>query len=428
MPGLDVGDGSGYNLKAAARDHAARPCPECVMDHYQRNILLLAICQAVMMTGTSLLVATSALVGGMLSGSAGLATIPLGLQFGAMTLATIPASLMMQRYGRRAGFMVGILLGLCGVALATYAIVHGHFVLFCVAAVLLGAFNGSGQFYRFAAADVAGVERRARAISLVLAGGIVAGFLGPNLGAWTQTLMPAQFAASYLILGLLYLIGVAAIAGLRIPLPPRATGPYQGRPLGRIARQPRFAVAVLTATIGYGVMNLLMVATPLSMQGHNHAFSDTAFVIQWHVLAMFVPSFFTGELIRRFGLMPLMATGATLMIACVLVNISGAGVWHYWSGLLLLGLGWNFMFIGGTTMLTETYTETEKGRAQACNDFIVFGTVTMTALSAGSLWQAIGWITLNLAVLPVLALVLLALLWLRSAGTRPAPAVGADSV
>lgn len=376
-----------------------------------RNITLLALCQAVMMTGTSVLIATSALVGRDLSDDPSLATIPIGLQFLAMTLATIPASLFMKHYGRRAGFMVGIVLGLCGSLLAAYAVAADRFVVFCVAAMLLGAFNGTGQFYRFAAADVADSARKAQAISLVLAGGIAAGFLGPNLASWTRELLEIEFTASFLMLTVMYLVGVTAIALLRIPVPPREVRAGSGRPLAQVARQPRFIVAVLTAAVGYGVMNVLMVATPLSMQAHHHGFADTAFVIQWHVLAMFVPSFFTGHLIRRFGLLNIMGAGVVMMLACVTINNSGASVWNYWGGLLTLGIGWNFMFIGGTTLLTETYSEKEKAKAQACNDFIVFGTVTVTAMSSGALLHVLGWTTLNLAVLPFLALVCVGLVW-----------------
>ncbi len=393
-----------------------------------RNIALLAVCQAVLMTGNSLLLATSALVGAALAGNAAMATIPLGLQFLAMTLFTVPVSLFMQRYGRRAGFLVGILLGLCGVLLATAAILRDHFGLFCTAAVLLGAFSGSGQFYRFAAADVAPAGRKSRAISLVLAGGIVAGFLGPNLGAWTQTLLPGEFAGSFLVLGLIYLVGVAAIAALRIPVPPRGVKGSGARALADVARQPRFIVAVLAAAIGYGVMNVVMVATPLSMQHNQHLFADTAFVIQWHVLAMFVPSFFTGELIKRFGLLTVMAVGVGLMLICVGTNVSGTGVWHYWTALVSLGIGWNFLFIGGTTLLTETYTEVEKGKAQAGNDFIVFGTVTITALSSGALLDSFGWVALNLSVLPFLGLVLLGLAWVNLGRRAPEAALPADVV
>jgi len=392
----------------------------------RRNLALLAFCQAVLMTGSSLLIATSALVGGMLGGSAALATVPLGLQFLAMTGAAIPASLLMQRFGRRAGFLLGMALGLTGVSLAAIAIMAGSYVLFCLASVLLGAFNGTGQFFRFAAADVAPPERRGRAISLVLAGGIVAGFLGPNLGSWTEGMLAAPFAASYLVLGGIYLLGLAAITALRIPPPPPAARHGGGRALGRIAAQPRFLVAVLSATVGYGAMNLIMVATPLAMQAGNLPFGDTAFVIQWHVVAMFLPSFVTGELTRRLGVLTVIAGGALLMLACVGVNASGEGVWHYWAALVLLGVGWNFLFVGGTTLLTETHAEAEKGRVQACNDFVVFGTVTVTALSAGGVLEAIGWLALNALVLPFLGLVLLGVAWIALAGHRPAAAEGSS--
>ncbi len=383
-----------------------------------RNIALLALAQAVLMTGTSVLITTSALVGRDLAGDPALATLPLGLQFLAMTLATIPASLFMGHFGRRAGFLVGIGLGLCGTLLAGYAIMTDSLVVFCLAALLIGAFNGTGQFYRFAAADIAPEGRRARAISLVLAGGIVAGFTGPSLAAWTRTLMAPDFAASYLVLGSLYLIGVLAIALLRIPLPPRRVRRASGRPLPVIAGQPTFMVAVAAATVGYGAMNLLMVATPLSMEAHHHPFDDVAFVIQWHVLAMFVPSFFTGELVRRFGLLRILGIGAVLMIACVGINWSGHGVWQYWTALVCLGVGWNFLFVGGTTLLTETYAEEEKAKCQAVNDFVVFGTVTVTALSSGLLYSLLGWQLLNAVVLPFLLLVLAGLFWvhLRSRG------------
>lgn len=378
-----------------------------------RNVLLLALSQAVLMTGTSVLMATSALVGRVLSDSPTLATIPLGLQFLAMTAVTIPVSLFMQRHGRRAGFLIGIVLGICGALLASYAVAQDSYLIFCAASVLVGAFNGSGQFFRFAAADVAEPSRKAQAISLVMAGGIAAGFLGPNLAAWTRPLLEAEFAGSYLVLAALYVLGMAVISLLRVPLPPRGARAGGGRSLLKIARQPRFVVAVLTATVGYGVMNVLMAATPLSMNGHHHGFPDVAFVLQWHVLAMFIPSFFTGRLVTRFGLFNIMTTGVFAMFACVAINWSGNGVWHYWAGLFALGIGWNFMFIGGTTLLTETYTESEKAKAQACNDFIVFGTVTMTALSSGGLLNALGWQSLNLAVLPFLAAVLAGLGWLR---------------
>jgi len=383
-----------------------------------RNIVLLAVCQAVLMTGSSLLIATSALVGAALADAAVWATVPLGAQFLAMTATTAPASLLMQRYGRRAGFIVGILAGLIGIGLAFTAILEGDFLLFCVASVFVGIFNGVGQFFRFAAADVAGESNKARAISLVLAGGIVAGFLGPNIGSWTESLLGVRFAASYLVLGVFYLVGLVAISLLRIPLPKQIGAADDARPLASIASQPHFIVAVLTAAIGYGVMNIIMVATPLAMDSHQFSFNDTAFVIQWHVVAMFLPSFFTGELIRRLGVMPIIQSGVALMFGCVVVNFLGVSIWHHWSALVLLGVGWNFMFIGGTTMLTQVHSEAEKGKTQALNDFIVFGTVSVTALGSGALLDVIGWLSLNVMTVPFLVLVALAVSYLQTAANR----------
>ncbi len=378
-----------------------------------RNVGLLALAQAMLMTGTSLLISTSALVGRNLAPDPGWATLPLGLQFLAMTLSTIPASLFMGRYGRRAGFLVGVHLGLAGTLLAGYAILTGNFLLFCAAAVLLGSFNATGQFYRFAAAEVASESLKARAIGLVLAGGIAAAFLGPNLAAWTRELAGPDFAASYLILAGLYVVGLLAILPLRIPLPPRIVLRAQGRPLREIATGRVFAIAVLAAAVGYGVMNLLMVATPLAMEGHHHRFEDAAFVIQWHVVAMFLPSFFTGDLIRRFGVYRILVIGVLLNLASVGVNFHGHDVMHYWLALVLLGVGWNFLFIGGTTLLTEAHRPEEKAKTQALNDFIVFGTVTVTALGSGALLATVGWGTINALVVPFLLAVLVALWWVR---------------
>ncbi len=375
-----------------------------------RNVALLAICQAILMTGSSLLIATSALVGVALADNPAWGTLPLALQFAAMTATTVPASLLMQRLGRRPVFLAGLGFALLGVGLAVTSILQGLFGLFALASVLLGIFNGIGQFFRFAAADVAGEGNKGRAISWVLAGGIVAGFMGPNLGSWTSGWFEAAFAGSYLVLGAFYLLAIAVVAALRIPRPPRPQAGDGGRSMARIARQPGFVVAVLTAAVGYGVMNIIMVATPLAMAGHAHPFSETAFVIQWHVVAMFLPSFFTGELIRRLGVVSVIQAGVAMMLGCVAINLTGNGVWHYWAALVCLGVGWNFMFIGGTTLLTRVHDEVEKGRTQALNDFLVFGIVSLTALSASGLLEAVGWAVLNLSVLPFLLMAALAVL------------------
>ena len=388
----------------------------------RRTVLVLAACQAMMMTGGSLLVATSALVGFRLSPDKGLATLPLALQMLASMLTSIPASLLMQRIGRRGGLLIGSAIGLAGAALAARAIVTGSFPLFAIAATLSGAFNGFGNYYRFAAADVATADFRSRAISWVLAGGVVAALVGPNLARWTSGWLAAPFAGSYLALTGVMLLSFVTLLFLDIPRS-AAEAHGGGWPLQVIARQPVFLVAVIGGAFGYGVMALVMSATPLAMQAHEYPFSDTAFVIQWHVLGMFAPSFFTGQLIRRVGVLQVMLTGALLNAACVLVNLSGTSVMHYAIALTLVGIGWNFLFIGATTLLTEAYQPAEKARTQALNEFLVLSTVALAVLFSGRLQHQLGWRAVNLGVLPLIAATVIAIAWL--ARVRRAAAVAA---
>ncbi len=386
------------------------------MNAMKRNVWLLAGCQALMNTGNSLLIATSALVGLRLATDKSLATLPLALQLLTSMLTTAPASFLMKAVGRQAGFIVGTLLGLAGAGLAAHAIVGGNFLYFCIAAALIGGFNGFGTYYRFAAADVASADYRSRAISYVMAGGVVAAVIGPNLAHWTsEWLAGIEFAGSYLSLLGIYGLSLAVLLFVRIPAPTSAQAHTHGRPLSVVARQPAFLVALAGGALGYGVMALVMTATPLAMHQHAHAFADTAFVIEWHLLGMFAPSFVTGHLIRRFGVLNVMLAGVALYVACVAVNLAGTDVAHFWAALFLLGVGWNFLFIGGTTLLTETYTEAEKAKAQALNDFTVFTVITLSSLSAGALQHYFGWHTVNLGAAPLIALILAALLWLRQA-------------
>jgi len=379
----------------------------------KRNVTLLALSQAVLITGTSLLLASCALVGMSLSSTKALATLPLALLFMAQMATTIPASLYMQRVGRRLGFMTSSVFGLAGAATATVGVFKAEFSIFCFGTILIGVFNGFGQYYRFAAAETAPKEYRSRAISYVLAGGLVAAFAGPNLAKWSRQLLPGEFAGSYAILTAIYLLAFSIAYFLSMPKPGATTRSAGGRPLAEIARQPAYLVAVASAMVGYGVMNFIMIATPLAMHDFAHPFSDTAFVIQWHVFGMFVPSFFTGHLIRKFGTANIMLTGVLLLGLCVGINFTGTTVIHFWSSLIFLGLGWNFLFVGATTQLTETYSPGEKAKAQALNDFIVFGTVTLTSLSSGAVQNILGWETINMAVIPFLLLIVLANLWLR---------------
>ncbi len=380
------------------------------MKQVRRNILLLALCQAVMMTGGSLLIASSSIVGAMLTDERALATLPLALQFLSSMLTSIPASFAMRRWGRRAGFLFSSLVGAAGGATAAWAIWLGDFWLFCLGTMLVGVFNGFGIYFRFAAVDAAPDFYKARAISYVMAGGVVAAFAGPNLASWAKDLIPtATFAGSYAALVLLYGVAMLALLRVKIPLRPEEEQQQGGRTVLQLLSQPLFLVALLGATLGYGIMVLVMTATPLAMQGCGLPFEESAFVIQWHVFAMFAPSFFTGALIKRFGVLVVMSWGAFCYVGTVVINLNGITVAHYWSALFLLGVGWNFLFIGATTLLTEAYRPEEKAKAQALNDFLVFTVVSLSSLSAGALQFHYGWEAVNLGVIPLITVIFLAI-------------------
>ncbi len=387
------------------------------------KVFLLALCQGLMMTGNSLLMASSALIGHQLATNKVLATLPLALQFLSTMLTSIPASLLMGRIGRRLGFMLGSVLGICGAVVGTFAILSGSFPVYCLATVLIGSFNGFATYYRFAAADDVAAAYRSRAISLVLAGGVIAAFIGPNLANWTRDLIaPAVFAGSFAALVGVYVLSLL----LQLFLPSGAATPtmgiaWSGRKLQRIAAQPIFLAAVICGMLGYAVMTLIMTATPLAMRVHDHIFSDTAFVIQWHVFAMFAPSFVTGHLINRFGVLNIMVCGALLDALCVAVNLGGNAVWHFWAALMLLGLGWNFLFVGASTLLTNTHTPEERAKTQGLNDFLVFTTVAAAALSAGALQHSLGWQWVNIAAIPAIIVVTLTLAWFKYLVPRPVP-------
>ncbi len=377
-----------------------------------RNVAVLAVCQALTMSCLSLLMTVSAVVGDMLAADPKLATFPLALMFLAVLGSTIPASFFMQRFGRRAGFTLGAAAGFLGALICAAAIWLGSFVLLCVGSLFLGAMAVHGGFYRFAAADTASEAFRPKAISLVMAGGIGAAILGPELAKHTRTLFePLLFFGGYLaIAGLNVLVGLL-LRLIDIPRPPRRTRATSGRPLLEIATQPVFLVAVLAAMVGYGAMNLIMVPTPLAMLGCDHPFEIAALVIQLHVLGMYAPSFVTGHLIQRFGHLPILATGVLLILACVAVNLAGVEVAHFSIALIFLGIGWNFLFVGGTALVTTTYRVEEKAKVQALNDTLVWGTVAATAFSSGALYNALGWEAVNLAVVAPLLLVLAAIAW-----------------
>jgi len=386
----------------------------------KKNIALLAAAQGLLLTNGITLVAINGLLGMQLAADKRLATLPITTYVIGGALATLPAAFFMKRYGRRAGFMLGSGLGMLGALIAAFAVSTGSFWLLCFGTVFAGIYNAFGQQYRYAAADAASLDWKGKAISFTLAGGILGGVIGPEVGKLTRTLLEPTYLASYGAL-----IGFAALSMLiasRLDIPPLSVSEQKavGRPLRQIARQPAVVVAVLAAACGYGVMNLLMTATPLAMDICGLPFADTAFILQWHVIAMFAPSFFTGGLIKRFGVLNILIAGAALMFVCIGIALSGVTLMHFWWALVLLGIGWNFLFIGGTTLLTETYRPEEKAKVQGSNDFIVLGVQGLTSLSSGVLISSEGWTSLNTYALPVVAMTALAsmLLWLHRRSSR----------
>jgi MFS family permease len=378
-----------------------------------RNVALLVICQALAMTSITILFTVAALIGDRLAADKSLATLPLALLQIAVMITTIPASLLMKQHGRRFGFVLGTIIGLAGAGLGVTSTVIGHFWLFCVATILFGVFNGFVGFYRFAAADAASESFRAQAISLVVAGGVVAAIVGPGLASWTKDWLTATFAGSLVPIVGLQVVTLGVLQG--IEMPPLSTSEQReaGRSLRQIMQQPVFIVATLGSMVGYGVMVLLMTATPLAMVAIDHPFEAAASVIQWHILGMFAPSFFTGFLIARFGVLSIILSGVILNFLCVGVNGVGVEVGHFRVALTLLGIGWNFMFVGSTTLLTATYTPVEKAKTQAMHDFLMFACVAVATFLSGRILNNSGWATVNQTAVPGLVLVFVAVLWLR---------------
>ena len=328
-------------------------------------------------------------------------------------MTTVPASLWMARAGRRAGFVAGACLGALGGTLAALGVYSGSLAMLCLGTLLVGAYQGFAQFYRFAASEAADDSFRPRAIAFVLAGGIIAALLGPALGRFGGPLLQPAYTGSFLILAVVALLAAGVLLGLRIPASP-ATSAHGAapRPLAAIMRQPTYLVALFGAATGYGIMILAMTATPLAMLHHNHDLAEASQVIQLHVLGMFLPSFFTGALIVRYGALRIMLAGVALFAGHILMSLSGTGFASFASALVLLGVGWNFLYIGGTTLLTRTYTAAERSRAQAANDLMIFIVGLCASLSAGALLKFAGWQNMNLFLLPWLGLAAAAIVWL----------------
>ena len=375
-----------------------------------RNIFLLATCQALLLTNAAGLISMNGLVGYSLVDIKTLATLGATTYVLGSALSTMPMSLWMAKVGRRRGFMAGALINVAGCAIAAAALSLGSFPLYCLATAVIGIYNAVGLQYRFAATEVAAPADKARAISLVLAGGIVGGFLGPALSRWGRDMFATPFLGSFVLLAAVALVALVVQSLVHVPRPAPLKPGEGGRPLRVIMRQPVFIVAALSAGLGYGLMNLLMTATPLAMSFCSLPFAQAAFVIEWHVVGMYAPGFVTGGLIRRFGILNIILAGVLIMAGGAVVALNGTpsrtSSWRWrWSA------GWNFMYTGGTTLLTEVYTPGERARTQGANDFIVFSIMGLSSLSSGALVSAAGWEAMNWGVLPFLSLIAAVVAW-----------------
>ncbi len=381
-----------------------------------RNLWLLTICQGLFLTNNVTFMAINGLVGLNLAPFGWMATLPLMAYVVGGAMSTALVTQTQSRYGRKVSFQLGLLVAVLSALLCCYAAYSKNFWLLVAATVVAGYYNANAQLYRFAAAELAAPGFKEKAISLVMAGGLLGAALGPNLASKTRSLTDVPFAGAYLALAGVALLAMALLAGIKFaPAPAKSTaknGSDSGRPLGEIMRQPVFIVAAAAGALGYGVMNLLMAATPIAMQICGLSFADTAWVLEWHVIGMFAPGFFTGHLIKRFGTLPIMATGLALSIACVIIALSGIAFSQFLAALFLLGLGWNFLFTGATTLALTAYKPEEKDKAQGALNFCVFSVLALSSLTSGVLVTTQGWTLLNMGSLLPLGLTGLLLGWL----------------
>ena len=379
------------------------------------SVLVLACAQALTGTGLIVLVLLGGIVAAELAPRPSWATLPISLAVVAVALTTAPAALLMRRTGRRAGFMLGAFIGASGATLAAIALARQDFWLLCGAGLMFGASSAFNQQYRFAAAEAVAPERVSRAVSFILLGNLGAALIGPPAGiAARNWIAGAEYAGSFLVVALIYLAAIAVLWQLRLPASAVPDLRQQARSATGLIAESRFRIAVLAGVVSFGVMSFVMTAAPISMHMHHHySVAATSWVIQSHVMAMFLPSLFTGHLIGRYGERAMMLWGAALLAGCVLVSLLGQAVMHYWSGLVLLGVGWNLLFVAGTTLLAREFAGVDRHRAQAINEFTVFGTQACVSLLAGVAVHRMGWEVLNAATLPLLALMVLAAMRLQ---------------
>ncbi len=381
------------------------------------NLWLLAVLQGLFLTNNITFIAINGLVGLALAPFSWMATLPvMGYVVGG-ALFTAPVAWAQSRFGRKAGFGLGLAVALVSALLCAFAAFTRNFWLLCMATVLAGYYSANGQLYRFASAELAAPGAREKAVSLVMAGGLIGAVLGPNLAAQTQPLSDAPFVGAYIALAIVAALAMVLLGFMRFPPAAGRAFASAGRSLGQIVRQPVFIVAAGGGALSYGVMNLLMAATPLAMQQCGMPFSDAALVLQWHVIGMFAPGFVTGHLIHRFGPLPVMGVGVALNVMCVAIALSGVDLHHFAVALFLLGVGWNFLFTGSTTLSLSAYAPEERNRAQATMNFLLFAVMALSSFSSGALVTTQGWSWLNLGSLAPLLLIAAGLLWLARRGS-----------
>ncbi len=378
-----------------------------------RNLVLLAACQGLLLTNNIIFIAINGLIGLSLAPLGWMATLPvMGYVVGG-ALSTPLVARTQSAWGRKVSFQIGLVVALASALACAYAVMTHDFWLLVAATVVAGYYNANGQLYRFAAAELVTLQFREKAVSLVLAGGLIGAVIGPNIATRTKAMTETPFVGAYLALAVVAVISMVIMAMMQFPpVPPPVKGQAPGRPLSEIMRQPLFIVSTLGAALGYGVMNLLMAATPLAMQVCELPFEDTALVLQWHVIGMFAPGFFTGHLIRRFGTLQIMGVGVVLNAVCIAIALSGVELHQFVIALFLLGVGWNFLFTGSTTLSLKAYRPEEKDRAQAAINFCVFAVMALTSFASGALVTTQGWRLLNLGSLVPLAMTAAALVWL----------------
>jgi MFS family permease len=379
-----------------------------------KNLVLLILCQGLFLTNNVTFIAINGLVGFSLTPVAWMATLPIMGYVVGGALSTTLVSRAQKKWGRQKSFQLGLLIAVLSALLCAFAAYEKNFWLLCLATLIAGFYSANGQLYRFAATELSDASFKEKAVSWVLAGGLIGAIIGPNLASWTRNLFNVPFLGAYLALVIAGLIGMVLMSFISFPdnIPVSIKTEVGARPLSQIAQQPAFIVAALASSLGYGIMNLLMAATPLAMEVCGYPFSDAALVLQWHVIAMFAPGFFTGSLIKRWGSLPIMWIGLILNGICVAIALSGTDLHQFFIALFLLGIGWNFLFTGATTLSLKTYQAAEKDKAQGLINFCVFGTMAFTSLSSGALVTTQGWAVLNWASIFPITLTALSLAWL----------------